>query len=103
MSGSPVKSLFVILTVKDKAEVLVEVERLRGVQSELTAEVESLHAELERERSKNADPRAKDKVGYFSCITSLNSISSIKATRLSILFMRRRTIRPVNLTYNAAA
>lgn len=47
--------------MKDKAEVLVEVERLRGVQAELTAELASLHTDLERERSKNTDPRAKDK------------------------------------------
>ncbi|XP_013183668.1 G kinase-anchoring protein 1 [Amyelois transitella] len=47
--------------MKDKAEVLVEVERLRAVQSELTAELATLHTELEKERSKNTDPRAKDK------------------------------------------
>ncbi|XP_034833167.1 G kinase-anchoring protein 1-like isoform X1 [Maniola hyperantus] len=47
--------------MKDKAEILVEVERLRGVQSELTAELASLHTDLEKERSKNADPRTKDK------------------------------------------
>ncbi|XP_063627066.1 G kinase-anchoring protein 1-like [Cydia splendana] len=47
--------------MKDKAEVLVEVERLRAVQDELTAEIESLHTDLEKERSKNGDPRAKDK------------------------------------------
>lgn len=48
--------------MKDKAEVLVEVERLRAVQAELTAELASLHTDLEKERSKHADPRAKDKV-----------------------------------------
>lgn len=47
--------------MKDKAEVLVEVERLRAVQAELTAELASLHTDLEKERSKHADPRAKDK------------------------------------------
>ncbi|XP_045512098.1 G kinase-anchoring protein 1-like isoform X1 [Pieris brassicae] len=47
--------------MKDKAEVLVEVERLRAVQAELNAELASLHSELEKERSKNADPRTKDK------------------------------------------
>ncbi|XP_059055633.1 G kinase-anchoring protein 1-like isoform X2 [Achroia grisella] len=47
--------------MKDKAEVLVEVERLRAVQAELTAELASLHTDLEKERSKNTDPRAKDK------------------------------------------
>lgn len=47
--------------MKDKAEVLVEVERLRAVQSELTAELATLHTDLEKERSKNTDPRAKDK------------------------------------------
>lgn len=48
--------------MKDKAEVLVEVERLRAVQSELTAELATLHTDLEKERSKNTDPRTKDKV-----------------------------------------
>uniref|UniRef100_A0A2A4K2T3 G kinase-anchoring protein 1 n=1 Tax=Heliothis virescens TaxID=7102 RepID=A0A2A4K2T3_HELVI len=48
--------------MKDKAEVLVEVERLRSVQAELTAELASLHTDLEKERSKNTDPRNnKDK------------------------------------------
>ncbi|CAB3244608.1 unnamed protein product [Arctia plantaginis] len=47
--------------MKDKAEVLVEVERLRAVQTELTTELASLHTDLEKERSKNTDPRAKDK------------------------------------------
>ncbi|KAM3965512.1 G kinase-anchoring protein 1 [Aphomia sociella] len=47
--------------MKDKAEVLVEVERLRAVQSELTAELAILHTDLEKERSKNTDPRTKDK------------------------------------------
>ncbi|XP_026750032.1 G kinase-anchoring protein 1-like isoform X2 [Galleria mellonella] len=47
--------------MKDKAEVLVEVERLRAVQAELTAELAILHTDLEKERSKNTDPRAKDK------------------------------------------
>ncbi|XP_050667281.1 G kinase-anchoring protein 1-like isoform X1 [Leptidea sinapis] len=47
--------------MKDKAEVLVEVERLRAVQVELNTELASLHSDLEKERSKNADPRSKDK------------------------------------------
>ncbi|XP_053611878.1 G kinase-anchoring protein 1-like isoform X2 [Plodia interpunctella] len=47
--------------MKDKAEVLIEVERLRAVQAELTAELAALHTDLEKERSRNADPRTKDK------------------------------------------
>ncbi|CAG4935195.1 unnamed protein product [Colias eurytheme] len=47
--------------MRDKAEVLVEVEKLRAMQAELNAELTSLHSDLEKERSKNADPRAKDK------------------------------------------
>ncbi|XP_041980750.1 G kinase-anchoring protein 1-like isoform X2 [Aricia agestis] len=47
--------------MKDKAEVLVEVEKLRAVQAELTGELATLHSDLEKERSKNADPRTKDK------------------------------------------
>lgn len=60
--------------------MLVEVERLRGVQAELTAELAALHTDLEKERSKNAqDPRTKDKVkGYFSYIYIINNDSSIK-------------------------
>ncbi|CAH2049365.1 unnamed protein product, partial [Iphiclides podalirius] len=47
--------------MKDKAEVLVEVERLRAVQAELTTELESLHTDLEKERSRNTDNRSRDK------------------------------------------
>lgn len=47
--------------MKDKAEVLIEVERLRAVQAELTGELGALHGALERERSRHGDPRAKDK------------------------------------------
>ncbi|KAL4704470.1 hypothetical protein ACJJTC_019569 [Scirpophaga incertulas] len=48
--------------MKDKAEILVEVERLRSVQTELTAEIAALLTDLEKERSKNTqDPRTKDK------------------------------------------
>ncbi|CAG9130183.1 hypothetical protein JYU34_016055 [Plutella xylostella] len=46
--------------MKDKAEVLIEVERLRAVQGELTAELAALHTELEKSRSKNGDHRSKD-------------------------------------------
>lgn len=38
--------------MKDKAEVLVEVERLQLMRDELSSEVSSLHAQLEQERSK---------------------------------------------------
>lgn len=52
--------------MKDKAEILTELEELRTVQSELTNEVTSLHAQLEQERSKTCggaktDPKSKDK------------------------------------------
>ncbi|XP_026325921.1 G kinase-anchoring protein 1-like isoform X2 [Hyposmocoma kahamanoa] len=47
--------------MKDKAEVLVEVERLRGVQAELNTELAQLHTALQRERSRHADSRTKDK------------------------------------------
>ncbi|CAG4944122.1 unnamed protein product [Parnassius apollo] len=46
--------------MRDKAEVLMEVERLRGVQAELTAELATLHSDLEKERSRN-DSKSKDK------------------------------------------
>ncbi|CAH0588037.1 unnamed protein product [Chrysodeixis includens] len=60
--------------MKDKAEVLVEVERLRSVQAELTTELATLHTDLERERSKNTDPRAnKDKVSAGTDGTSQQS------------------------------
>lgn len=53
--------------VREKAEVLIDVERLTRVQAELTAEVQSLHAQLEQEKSKkhysnDKDHKAKDKV-----------------------------------------
>ncbi|KAJ2949396.1 hypothetical protein O0L34_g15310 [Tuta absoluta] len=49
--------------MKDKASVLIEVERLRNVQAELTAEIETLNSELQKERSRNqeSNPRARDK------------------------------------------
>ncbi|CAG9566154.1 unnamed protein product [Danaus chrysippus] len=47
--------------MKDKAEILIEVEKLRSVQSELTAELAALHTDLEKERSRNTDSRIKDK------------------------------------------
>lgn len=54
--------------VKDKAEVLLEVERLTRVQNELTAEVERLHGLLEQERSKvgalTHEPKHKEKVRF---------------------------------------
>lgn len=52
--------------MKDKAEVLMEVERLQAVKDELSNEVSNLHALLEQERSKvralTAEPKSKDKV-----------------------------------------
>ncbi|XP_077291676.1 G kinase-anchoring protein 1-like [Arctopsyche grandis] len=52
--------------MKDKAEVLIEVEKLREVQNELTITVGTLHAQLEQERSKGSsatkiDTKFKDK------------------------------------------
>lgn len=38
--------------VKDKAEILVQLDKLQHVKDELTTEVASLHAQLEQERSK---------------------------------------------------
>lgn len=38
--------------VKEKAEVLIEVDRLQMMRDELSSEVSSLHAQLEQERSK---------------------------------------------------
>ncbi|XP_066994412.1 G kinase-anchoring protein 1 isoform X2 [Anabrus simplex] len=49
--------------MRDKAEVLMEVERLQQMREELTTEVTTLHAQLEQERSKvralTADPKSK--------------------------------------------
>lgn len=44
--------LFCVFAVKDKASVLVEVTKLNDIRDELTAEVTSLHVQLEQERSK---------------------------------------------------
>lgn len=63
--------------MKDKADVLLELERLNGVKNELTDEVTRLHGLLEQERSKVAalttEPqhKHKEKVGLliFACIT----------------------------------
>lgn len=40
--------------MKDKADVLLELQRLTGVKNELTEEVSRLHGLLEQERSKVA-------------------------------------------------
>lgn len=61
--------------MKDKAEVLLELERLTVVKEELTEEVANLHKLLEQERS-NKNPQhasqtdvhakhTKEKVGFF--------------------------------------
>lgn len=51
--------------MKDKAALLVEVETLKKVRDELSAEVTNLHAQLEQERSKSripaGDTKTKDK------------------------------------------
>ncbi|XP_013169853.1 PREDICTED: G kinase-anchoring protein 1-like [Papilio xuthus] len=47
--------------MKDKAELLIDVERLHSVNSELTAELASLHSDLEKERSRNTDTKSRDK------------------------------------------
>ncbi|XP_068622655.1 G kinase-anchoring protein 1-like isoform X2 [Battus philenor] len=47
--------------MKDKAEVLLEVERLQAVQAELTTELATLHTDLEKERSRNTDTKSRDK------------------------------------------
>jgi hypothetical protein len=58
--------------VKDKAEALFEVEKLRRVKDELSTEVSSLHAQLEQERSKvralSIDSKSKAQVTlrYFT-------------------------------------
>lgn len=49
-------------TVKDKAAVLVEVDKLNRVRDELSSEVESLAAQLEQEKSKVRALTGKDKV-----------------------------------------
>jgi hypothetical protein len=61
-----------LLTVKDKAEALFEVDKLRRVKDELSTEVSSLHAQLEQERSKvralTSDSKTKAQVTlrYFT-------------------------------------
>lgn len=64
------RSLF---TVKDKAEVLVEVDKLQRVRDELSTAVSSLAAQLEQEKSKvrsltTGDAKGKDKVSFFSLL-----------------------------------
>lgn len=58
-------SIFSVL-VKDKAEVLVQMEKAQNVKDELAEEVERLHALLEQERSKvralTSDNKNKGKV-----------------------------------------
>lgn len=59
--------------MKDKAEVLVEVDKLQRVRDELSTEVSSLAAQLEQEKSKvrsltTGDAKGKDKVSSFSLL-----------------------------------
>ena len=55
--------------MKDKAEVLIEVERLQRMRDELSSEVSNLHALLEQERSKvralTSDSKNKSQVTTF--------------------------------------
>lgn len=68
--------------MKEKAEVLLEVDRLQTVRDELAEQVASLHAQLEQERSKvralTTDPKSKDKVNllFFKLSTAL--LKSVK-------------------------
>ncbi|XP_033226068.1 G kinase-anchoring protein 1-like [Belonocnema kinseyi] len=58
------KKLYQILgqgEMKDKAAVLLEVTKLQEIREELAAEVTSLHAQLEQERSKNHASNAETK------------------------------------------
>lgn len=63
--------------MKDKADVLMELERLNNVKNELTDEVAKLHGLLEQERSKvaaltvNNNIKVKDKVRYTSITTEI--------------------------------
>lgn len=41
-----------LFSVKEKAEILVQVEKLSGIKDELTDQVTQLHAALEQEKSK---------------------------------------------------
>jgi hypothetical protein len=50
-----ISNLLFTFSVKDKVDVLLEVERLKTGREELLSEVQSLHAQLEQERSKVHD------------------------------------------------
>lgn len=60
--------ILLCLIVKDKADVLLELQRLNGLKNELTEEVTRLHGLLEQERSKvaaltaDSQHKYKDKV-----------------------------------------
>lgn len=60
--------------VKDKAAVLLEVTKLQEIREELAAEVTSLHAQLEQERSKNHASNAETKTTKQNVNLSLFSI-----------------------------
>lgn len=71
--------------MKDKAEVLLELERLTLVKEELTEEVGNLHKLLEQERSnkntqhtnssENHLKHGKEKVICFNCILTIISMA----------------------------
>lgn len=66
--------------MKDKADVLVELERLNIVKNELTEEVSRLHVLLEQERSKvaaltsDSQHKTKDKVAFDHLITMFSGV-----------------------------
>ena len=60
----------ITLLVKEKAELLVEIEKRTKIESELMAEVEKLSKELQQERSKANDAKkAASQINILSCFS----------------------------------
>ena len=58
-----------LFTVRDKAEVLVQLDKLQRVKDELTDEVANLHGQLEQERSKVHSLTSMDTKGKGVCVS----------------------------------
>lgn len=88
--------------MREKAEILVDLEKLQRVRDELTDEVTNLHAQLEQERSKVHSLTSTDGKGKGVSVT--HRTLQVRTTIMVILwsyFNRARRELPVKLILNA--
>jgi hypothetical protein len=86
--------------VKDKVDVLLEVERLKTGREELLTEVQSLHAQLEQERSKVHDlAKGSEKQKSKVCAFEINAIDFY--LRLSYFRTRSKLTKLLKLKFSS--